>query len=48
MEFSTQEYWGGLPFPTPGILLTQGLNLHLPISRTAGGFFSTEPPEKLP
>ena len=28
MEFSRQEYWSGLPIPSPGILLTQGLNLH--------------------
>ena len=27
--FSRQEYWSGLPFPPPGGLLTQGLNLHL-------------------
>ena len=26
VEFSRQEYWGGLPFPTHGIFLTQGLN----------------------
>ena len=24
-----QEYWSGLPFPFPGIFLTQGLNLGL-------------------
>ena len=24
-----QEYWSGLPFPSPGALLTQGLNPHL-------------------
>ena len=24
MEFSRQEYWSGLPFPTPGDLPTQG------------------------
>ena len=24
MEFSRQEYWSGLPFPSPGDLLTQG------------------------
>ena len=24
--FSRQEYWSGLPFPLPGIFLTQGLN----------------------
>ena len=29
MEFSRQEYCNGLPFSTPGILLTQGLNPHL-------------------
>ena len=26
MRFSRQEYWSGLPFPTPGIFLTQGSN----------------------
>ena len=26
MEFSRQEYWSEWPFPTPGALLTQGLN----------------------
>ena len=26
MEFSKQEHWSGLPFPSPGIFLTQGLN----------------------
>ena len=26
MGFSRQEYWSGLPFPFPGIFLTQGLN----------------------
>ena len=29
MEFSRQEYWKGLLFPTPEDLLTQGLNLCL-------------------
>ena len=29
MEFSRQEYWSGLPFPTPEIFPTQRLNLHL-------------------
>ena len=29
MEFSRQEYWSGLPFPTPGDLPDQGLNLCL-------------------
>ena len=27
--FSRQEYWSGLPFPSPGDLLTKGSNLHL-------------------
>ena len=27
--FSRQEYWNGLPFPTPGIFPTQGSNLSL-------------------
>ena len=25
MEFSTQEYWSRLPFPTPGDLLDPGI-----------------------
>ena len=29
MGFSRQEYWSGLPFPPPGIFLTQGSNLDL-------------------
>ena len=29
MEFSTQESWTGLPFPSLGIFLTQELNLPL-------------------
>ena len=29
MEFCRREYWGGLPFPTPEILPTQGSNLPL-------------------
>ena len=29
MEFSRQEYWSGLPFPSPGIFPTPRLNLHL-------------------
>ena len=28
MGFSRQEYWSELPFPTPGIFLTQGSNPH--------------------
>ena len=29
MEFSRQECWSGLPFPSPGYLPTQGLKLGL-------------------
>ena len=29
MGLSRQEYWSGLPFPSPGIFPTQGLNLYL-------------------
>ena len=29
MEFSRQEYWSRLPFPSPGVFLTQGSNLGL-------------------
>ena len=29
MGFSRQEYWSGLPYPSQGIFLTQGSNLHL-------------------
>ena len=31
MGFCRQEYWSQLPFSSPGILLTQGLNLGLPV-----------------
>ena len=25
MEFSRQEYWSGLPFPTPGVIPSPGM-----------------------
>ena len=38
MRFSRQEYWSGLPFPSPGDLLNPGIE---PISPAlAGGFFT--------
>ena len=47
MEFSRQEYWRGLPFPTPGNLPNAGIE---PMSLTspafAGRFFTTEPPSR--
>ena len=33
MEFSRQEYWSGLPFPSPGLFPTQGSNPGLPLCR---------------
>ena len=44
MGFSRQEYWSGLPFPPPGDLPNPGIELAFPA--LAGGFFTTEPPEK--
>ena len=47
-EFSRQEYWSGLPFPTPGIIfLTQGLNSHLlRLLALTSRFFTTAPSGK--
>ena len=42
--FPRQEYWSGLPFPSPGYLPDPGIE---PVSPAlAGGFFITEPPVK--
>ena len=42
MEFPRQEYWSGLPFPTPGDLPNPGIKLVLLASPAlAGGFFTT-------
>ena len=47
MESSRQEYWSGLPFPTPGDLLDLGIKSASPVSPAlAHGFFTTEPPGK--
>ena len=44
MGFPRQEYWNGLPFPSPADLPNSGIR---PTSLVlAGGFFSTEPPGK--
>ena len=42
MEFPRQEYWSGLPFPTPGDLPVPGIQLES--AALAGRFFTTEPP----
>ena len=47
MEFSRQEYWSGLPFPSPGDLPHPGVKLMSPVAPAlAGGFFTTGPPGK--
>ena len=44
MEFSRQEYWSGLPFPSLGDLPNPGIK---PVSpELSGRFFTTEPPKK--
>ena len=44
MGFPTQEYWGGLPFPSPGDLPDPRIELASPA--LVGRFFTTEPPGK--
>ena len=44
MEFSKQEHWSGLPFPTLGDLLDPGIEPSTPA--LAGVFITTEPPGK--
>ena len=42
MEFSRQEYWSGLPFPSPGDCPDPGMEpVSLASSALAGGFFTT-------
>ena len=41
VEFSRQDYWSGLPFPTPGYLPDSGIETKsLASPALAGGFFS--------
>ena len=44
MGFSRQEFWSGLPFPTPGDLPDPGIEPTSPM--LAGAFFTTGPPRK--
>ena len=47
MEFSRQEHWSGLLFPTPGDLPDPRIKLTSPASlELAGGFFPTASPGK--
>ena len=42
MEFSRQEYWNGLPFPSPGDLPIPGIKTTSPASPAlAGGFLNS-------
>ena len=41
MEFPRQEYWNGLPFPSPEDLSDPGIEPMSPA--LAGGFFAAEP-----
>ena len=45
MVFPRQEYWSGLPFPSPGDLPEPGIEPASPA--LAGRFFTTEPPGNL-
>ena len=44
MEFPRQEYWSGLPFPSPGDLPDPGIEPASPA--LAGRFYTTKPPGK--
>ena len=44
LGISQAKYWSGLSFPSPGDLHHLGLKLVSPA--LAGGFFTTETPEK--
>jgi len=44
MGFPRQEYWSGLPFPSPGDFPGPEIEPASPV--LAGGFFTTEPPGK--
>ena len=47
MEFSQQEYWSRLSFPTPGDLPNPGIEpMSLVSLALTGGFFTTAPPLK--
>ena len=47
MGFSRQEYWRGVPFPSPRDLLDSGVEPASPAPPAlVGKFFTTEPPAK--
>ena len=47
MRFPKQEYWSGLPFPSPGHLPNPGIKLESPmLPALTGAFFTAWPPGK--
>ena len=49
MEFSRQEHWSELPFPTPGDLPDPGIELmSLASPALVGGFFITKASSEVP
>ena len=46
MGFPGQEYWSGLPFPSPGDLPYPGSQPESPVLTGGFFFFTTEPPRK--
>ena len=44
MKFSGQDYWSGLPFPSPGDLLNPGIKFMSPTLQADS--LPSEPPEK--
>ena len=49
MEFSRQEYWSGLPFPSPGDLPNPGIEPQSLVSPAlVGDLFTTASPGKPP
>ena len=44
MGFSRQEYWSGLPFPSPGYLPDQGIKPRFPVLKADS--LPSEPPGK--
>ena len=46
MEFSRQEYWSGLPFPSPGDLSKPGIKPRSPVLQADA--LASEPPGKPP
>jgi len=49
MAFPRQEYWSGLSFPPPWVLLNAGIEpMSTAFPALAGKFFTTEPPGKSP